>query len=60
MIRMLIRLLKRVFVIVPVLLLTVMGVLIALLLWLLFGAGSSEFEFPHEIWIGRMMDWVDK
>lgn len=55
-----IRLIKRLMVIVLVLLLTVMGVLIALLLWMLFGAGASEFEFPHEIWIGRMMDWADR
>ena len=60
MIGMMIRLFKRVFVIVPVLLLTVMGVLTALLLWFLFGADSSEFEFPHEVWIGQMMDWADK
>lgn len=36
-----IRLIKRLIVVVPVLLLAVTGVLIALLLWILFGSGDG-------------------
>ena len=55
-----IRLIKRIMVVVPILSLAVAGVLVALLLWMLFGAGASEFGFPYEIWIGRMMDWAER
>lgn len=60
MIRILIRLLKRVLVIVPLMMFTSISVVVAYFVWLLLGEGAGIFSMPFESWGEKLMGWAER
>ncbi|MCK5607494.1 hypothetical protein KAR91_36765 [Candidatus Pacearchaeota archaeon] len=55
-----IKVIKRLLVIVPLVLMTSMSVFIAYLAWLLMGDKAYQCAMPFESWVEPMMRWAER
>ena len=55
-----IKAIKRWMVVVPVIVMTILGVLAASLLWLFLGEKACKYTFPLESFVDTLMSWAEK